>query len=51
MKRWLPRVGIVPSGTPGLLDGDHGLFYGRTLVIQWHDFVLEFTFARIDKPR
>lgn len=48
MSRWLPRVGIMPSGTPGLFDGDQGFFYGRTLVIQWRDFVFEVTFARTD---
>lgn len=49
MKGWLPRAGIVASGTPGLFDGDHSFFYGWALVIEWRAFVLEITFARSDE--
>jgi hypothetical protein len=49
MKGWLPRFAILNTGTPGLMDDDSSFFYGRALVIQWGEFVVELTFARSDE--
>ncbi len=46
MKRWLPRFAIVSAGTYGW---GGAFFYGKALIIQWGDFVIELTFARSDE--
>ena len=49
MMRWLPKIAILPTGTPGLMADDHSFFYGKALVIQWGDFCFELTIARSDE--
>ena len=49
MSGWLPKIGVMQAGTPGLMNDDRSFFYGVALVIQWRSFVVELTFARSDE--
>jgi hypothetical protein len=49
MKGWLPKFAIVAAGTPGIGDDDQAFFYGKALIIEWGEFVIELTFARSDE--